>query len=207
MVKAISTTHYSTKEWTNVKGVTPDGKPAFITAVYGPNEQKDGYIFSQRDGLDSVGRSIATQGDGYYHVTTKEGNEILASLIASNIKLLKMQLAMEQCCAKVCCVATGDLPYTVQQFGEKKVPNYEIVKQLVDARCLASAPTGVETLPTALQRNHKLMRLFYTPSGDWKFPELLCEAAGGNTGYIKEPGENFSSDCFIARRRGQPVNS
>lgn len=153
-------------EWAALDGLTSDGKPAFIAT----GTTKKLQLRSQLKRTNYVlGRT--NNGIGYYHIETKDANEILYIRVMRRTRALESDIA----CARACC--QGDSALTKQK--ETQLTQMHEAKKVLSERCKATKPVG-RTRDAASATTDSSP--YYDSGGVWLYPIGLYDCAGGACG-------------------------
>ncbi|KAG7343143.1 glycine-rich domain containing protein [Nitzschia inconspicua] len=168
----IVATPYS--QWTNPRGFTPDGEPAFIRhnaksrqRGVNANPMKIDYIF----GNDCCGV-------GYYHVTTKEAYNILDKRITVRARKIENDIAFAMCCD--CSGGKNKTPYVVKK--EKELQELLENQLIIKARAKAEYPVGEVNDPgtvNVMTKRGYRYNDYYADNGIWLFPAAFYDSGGG----------------------------
>jgi hypothetical protein len=163
---------FANTPWTPIDGAAPDGLPAFIAV--NPKSQVDGvdtrtmpfkknYIFGRRGGKW-----------GYYHITTKEGYEVLTVRIRFHINHKGKKTCSMLC---PCVTLFGTAKWYTDR--EAELEHLRELRGIIAARSDANAPTGMVGLPSHILTDPQKRSQHYSDTGEWYFPDEYYNAGGG----------------------------
>ncbi len=181
---------FNKDEWTDINGITLDGKLAFVPSDENVNPRKDDYVFGKN-----------SQGIGYYHISTREGYKLLMERTQANIRYLKSSLAVDQACTR--CWTCGMKARSVYgEDVEELLEAFLEAQQVIEARAQASKPTGVVGIPSPCCQDTVIFRRYYLPNSQWLVPQICYDAGGGCGGRIFTPdsggGKQRKGSLFFA---------
>ena len=141
-------------KWARVSGITSDGSPAYLPPC-NQRKRKKNYVFGTMNKA------------GYYHVETKEAQEIFLRHVDSNIRKIESEIAMEECCF----CFSSDRSFVMMKETELKTAKE--VHSVILSRSKATKPSGeLDSIPNAASA------VFYDQAGGWLYPLNLWNACG-----------------------------
>eukprot|EP00543_Licmophora_paradoxa_P003781 CAMPEP_0202441248 /NCGR_PEP_ID=MMETSP1360-20130828/689_1 /ASSEMBLY_ACC=CAM_ASM_000848 /TAXON_ID=515479 /ORGANISM="Licmophora paradoxa, Strain CCMP2313" /LENGTH=551 /DNA_ID=CAMNT_0049056113 /DNA_START=34 /DNA_END=1686 /DNA_ORIENTATION=- len=162
-----SSTSPSFTEWAEVGGDTSDGSPAFIAASANTRAQlvrlgrKSNYV---------LGRT--SNKSGYFHMETKEANDILYKRCQRKVQKLKSEIAFD----KMCCFAKK----VNTPKKEKTLAELTDAMEVLKARLSASKPNSeIKSSSKGVGASN-----YYSNTGVWLYPPELLTPCGGACGGV-----------------------
>jgi hypothetical protein len=145
-------------------GTTSEGLPAFIAtntrmkSELMTKERKDDYVLGK-----------TANGTGYFHLETKDAQEILFRRVDRQMRALESEIACDQCCC--------ELAKNIKS-KEDKLDKMKEVRSVLAARMTAARPSGEVRNPPG--RN--IDDTYYGNGGVWLYPAFVYDSAGGACG-------------------------
>ena len=165
-VGASSTGIAGPTQWAKLNGCASDGKPSFVITPdqqmrfqIRPLPRKLFYVLGRPDKKDT----------GYYHIETREANQILLKRVNHRLSEVEYSLAHQaSCCGPI---------VSMSEYEQKRRELVECRELLLD-RCTAATPTG------ATKRTKIRDIPVFDSSGHWSYPMALYDGAGGACGGV-----------------------
>jgi hypothetical protein len=151
-------------KWADPAGTTSEGLPAFIPtntrmkSELMTRERKDDYVLGK-----------TANGTGYFHLETKDAQEILFRRVDRQISALESEIACDQCC----CELANNV-----KTKEDKLNKMKDVRSVLAGRMSAARPHG--EVRTSSSRN--VDDPYYGNGGVWLYPAFVYDSAGGACG-------------------------